>query len=230
MIPHIDYWLDVWANWSRGRSDNGLGSSNCSPEYRMMTENKDTTSKFKHRGSKHMLNVGTEQSRHFVQRDIEHMRCVESRGKYRESIPDNPVAEMMEDAVNHLRRPMFMDVILLKYKAQFGTPMCANLMSISKGAFLIMLGKIHESLDTYLRANHSTQVREIITVYSELFGEQEEVAEKEWQAEVGRFNADKAGLTEGEKAKLRVVLMIEGYTIELKKMDMSQKPQDDDKK
>jgi len=210
MLSHIDYWLDVWANWSRGRSDNGLGSSSSSPEYRMMTENKDTTSKFKHRGSKHMLNVGTEQHKRFVQRDIDHMRCVESRGKYRESIPDNPVAEMMEDAVNHLRSPMFKDVILLKYQSQFGTPVCANLMKISKGKFLIMLGQIHESLDTYLRAHNPEQVHEVVTVYSELFNEREEAMEEEWQASIERFDVSAAGLTEGEKAKLRVVLMIEG--------------------
>lgn len=149
MLAYIDAYLVEWAQWSMASSE-AMGFAHASPEYRMMTSNAATTSKKKHRRKRHLINVG----KRFVERNVDPMRCVESRGKKVVRTEDNPIAEAMDKAIAALRQPRQRDALKMRYKAGFNDTTCAGVFGVSRKTFSTMVSKIHEALDMYLRINH----------------------------------------------------------------------------
>jgi len=146
MISYLDPWLDKWAAWSRSGKER-LGFASQSPIHRMMTSNAATTTAAKARGK----------------RNSQHMRCVESTSKrVHGAVQDDPISEMMEEAVCQLRDKRFREAILLKYGHKFDDETSAKTMGCSRATFKSYLNLAHESLDTYLRAVFGVKHGEVV--------------------------------------------------------------------
>jgi DNA-directed RNA polymerase specialized sigma24 family protein len=171
MIPHIDLWLDQWAQWSRQQSDR-LGHASASPIHTMMTKNAATTSKSKHRAKRHMLDMGGSDGNHrYVQRDIAPMRAVESSSGRRPSTIDNPLCEMMDDAVSHLE-PRLKEAVILRYKCGFNNELAGKSMKspIGMTRFKGVVDASHNRLDGFLCGRYPDRYDEAVRELKSLIG------------------------------------------------------------
>lgn len=156
MIDYIGAFLDEWGRWSRSQRLR-LGHATQSPIHQMMTTNKATTSALHHRGCRHMMVIGDR----LVQRDVAPMRAVASARGHINRTPDNPIAEMMEAAITHLREDVQRDALRLKYMACFGDDAAASILRISKATYKGRINMAHAAIDSYLRVAYPNAVRSI---------------------------------------------------------------------
>lgn len=162
MIDHIDAWLDHWARWARQRGAR-QGYPTRSPIHRMMTEGRDRTDARGHTRARHVVTLADGNGARVVVRDLSPPPCAQTRSRrLYDEIPDDPMAEAMEDAIAQLRQPAYRDAIKIKYVQGWSNPVAAKLMRVSVARYKTLIDIAHESLDTYLRAVRPADYRRAI--------------------------------------------------------------------